>query len=80
MPLFRRNEPKPNWGMDSTRMTYQAGYVTGYRAYRPETNVEVIRALCLDATGNEISAELAELFYTSGYNDGVAEREKGAGG
>jgi hypothetical protein len=65
--------------MDPTRMTYQAGYVTGYRDYKRTTNVDAIRALCLDATGNEISAELAELFYTSGYNDGRAEREKEAG-
>jgi hypothetical protein len=69
MPLFRRSDPKPNWGMNPTRMTYQAGYVTGYRNYKRTTNVDEIRALCLDATDDELSAELAASFYTSGCND-----------
>lgn len=50
-------------------MTDQAGYVTSYRNYKRTTNVDEIRAPCLDATGNEISAELAASFYTSGCND-----------
>jgi hypothetical protein len=80
MPLFRRREAKPNWGMEPARLAYELGRIMGSLGKEPPiTDAEKIRAITIDETCNDIRPDLAEHFYSSGYRDGAAEREKGSG-
>jgi hypothetical protein len=80
VPLFRRGPfDKPNWGKPASYVAYQDGYAAGYRGDAPLTDSEPIRALAVDATGEEIRAGLAAHLYASGHRDGQAARVRRAG-
>jgi hypothetical protein len=66
--------------MEPARLAYELGRIMGSLGKEPPiTDAGKIRAITIDETGNDIRAELAEHFYSSGYRDGAAERETKAG-